>query len=180
MTTRQKQRVSGLQFLLYSRPLHPELFDIYHDHHLVKEHFEAHIWVTGISHIIGFYAGGSTATETIVGAAAELPKRGLVVSLPFRGERDYETKVDESISYMMSFQVERLSPRLFAKVHGDLSTEGARTGLFVPFPEWATKALMPFTFIDYQAQAQSLHVFAYHAFPEELTIVKTQSIFELA
>ena len=34
-------------------------------------------------------------------------------------------------------------------------------------------------YIDYDAAPNSLHVFAFHAFPEDLTIIKTQSIFEL-
>ena len=42
-----------------------------------------------------------------------------------------------------------------------------------------SRGLTPFTFIDYEAKPTELHVFAFHAFPDDLTIVKTQSIFEL-
>ena len=37
MTMGQAQSVSSLRFFLYDRPLHPELFEIYHDHHVVKK-----------------------------------------------------------------------------------------------------------------------------------------------
>ena len=47
MSIGQKQTVAKLRFYLYERPLHPELFEIFHDHHIVKDSYEAQIWVTG-------------------------------------------------------------------------------------------------------------------------------------
>ena len=73
-----------------------------------------------------------------------------------------------------------MSEAVDSKTHHDLARLGARRGLFVPFPKWMSRSLTPFTYIDYEAKVNSLHVFAFHAFPDELTIVKTQSIFELA
>ena len=49
-----------------------------------------------------------------------------------------------------------------------------------PFVATFLNTLTPFTYIDYEAKPNGLHVFTYHAFPADLTIVKTQSIFELA
>ncbi|MCK4601239.1 MAG: DUF2617 family protein, partial [Phycisphaerae bacterium] len=82
--------------------------------------------------------------------------------------------------YMMNFQVESMSPTVYSKTHHDLARLGAQRGLFVPFPMWMTRSLTPFTYIDYEAKPNQLHVFTFHAFPEDLTVVKTQSIFELA
>jgi len=176
----QKQSVSSLRFLLYDRPLHPELFDIYHDHHIVKGGYEAQIWVTGCTHVIGFFRNGLSLVELTVHAGGLLPKRGLLLELPFRGERDHEYKRAEGINYMMNFQVESMSSIVYSKTHHDLARLGARQGLFVPFPMWMSRTLTPFTYIDYEAKPNELHVFTFHAFPEDLTVVKTQSIFELA
>jgi hypothetical protein len=73
-----------------------------------------------------------------------------------------------------------MSPAVYSRTHHDLARLGAQRGLFVPFPMWMSHCLTPFTFIDYEAKANGLHVFTFHAFPDELTIVKTQSIFELS
>ena len=178
MPIRQKQRVSELQFFLYDRPLHPELFDIY-DRRSVKHGYEADIWVTGISHMIGFFRGDKAVVELIAEAGTQLPRHGKLASLPLRREKDQEITQVDGIRYMTSFQVETMSARLYARVHGDLAAEASKRGLFVPFPEWATSALTPLTYIDYEAKVRQLHVFAYHAFPDELTLIKTQSIFEL-
>jgi len=179
MSIGQKQRLSSLRFYLYDRPLHPELFDIYQDHHIVKNGYEAQVWVTGCSHVIGFFRDRLALVELIADADAELPERGRLVELPFRGERDHECKRAEGINYMMNFQVETMSPSVYSRTHHDLARHGGRRGLFVPFPMWMANSLTPFTYIDYEAKPNELHVFAFHAFPEELTMVKTQSIFEL-
>ena len=175
----QTQRVSSLRFYLYERPLHPELFDIYHDHRIVKAGYEAQVWVTGCTHVIGFFRVGASLVEVTAHDSQSLPQRGLALELPFRGERNHEAKRAEGINYMMNFQVESMSAAVYSKTHHDLARQGARHGLFVPFPTWMVRKLTPFTYIDYEAKPNELHVFTFHAFPEDLTIVKTQSLFEL-
>jgi hypothetical protein len=180
MSIGQQQSVESLRFYLFDRPLHPELFDIYHDHHIIKKGYEAQIWVTGCTHVIGFYRGRSSVVEAIADADNILPQRGQLIEIPFRGEREHERKRAEEINYMMNFQVEAMSPAVYSRTHHDLARLGAQRGLFVPFPLWMSNSLTPFTFIDYEARPTGLHVFTFHAFPGELTILKTQSIFELA
>ena len=179
MTTSQLQDVSTLRFLLYDRPLHPELFEIYHDHHIVKGSYEARIWVTGCTHVISFHREAATLVELMAQAEMDLPQRGLLLELPFRGERDHEFKRADGINYMMNFQVEEMSAAVYSGTHHELARLGTQRGLFVPFPAWMSHSLIPFTYIDYDAKPNELHVFAFHAFPEDRTMIKTQSIFEL-
>lgn len=165
--------------MVYSRPLHPEFFDIYHDHRIVKSGYEVQIWVTGLSHLIGFYRDEAAVTELIADAAASLPHRGKLLSLPIRGERDKKFEHRNGIRYITSFQVEQMSQRVYAKTHQELLEQSSNRGLCVPFPQWAGNGLAPFTYIDYEAKLRHLHVFAYHAFPDQRTLIKTQSIFEV-
>jgi len=179
MSIGQKQSVGNLRFFLYNRPLHPELFDIYHDHHIHKPSYEAQIWVTGCTHVIGFFRGDACLVELTSDDDELLPARGQLLQLPFRGEKAHQFKRADGIHYMMNFQVETMSPAVYSRTHHDLARLGAKRGLFVPFPMWMARSLTPFTFIDYETKPNEMHVFTFHAFPEDLTIVKTQSIFEL-
>jgi hypothetical protein len=179
MSVGQKQTVASLRFYLYNRALHPELFDIYHDHQVRKAAYEAQIWVTGCTHVIGFYRGRQVLLEATADRDAELPERGRLLELPFRGERNHERKETDGISYMASLQVEQMSADVYWRTHHDLARLGARRGLFVPFPKWMSRSLTPFTYIDYEAKPNELRVFTFHAFPDDLAVVKTQSIFEL-
>jgi hypothetical protein len=179
MSTGQKQKVSTLRFYLYDRPLHPELFDIYYDHQVTMERYEAQLWVTGCTHVIAFHSDGQSLVEVTADADCELPRHGIQLELPFRGEKAHETLKQWPIHYMMNFQVESMSPMAYSRTHHELARLGARRGLFVPFPTWRSRSLTPFTFIDYEVRPDQLHVFTFHAFPDDLTMVRTQSIFEL-
>lgn len=180
MSTDQKQTLASLRYYLYDRPLHPELFEIYADRNIRKAGYEAQIWVTGCTHVIGFYRQKLTMCEVTANVEAQLPPRGILLEMPFRGEKSYDSKHPGGINYMMNFQAESMSPAVYSRTHHDIARSGAKRGIFVPFPMWMSHGLTPFTYIDYEAKPNELHVFAFHAFPEDLTIVKTQSIFELA
>lgn len=179
METRQKHRLAGLRYFLYNRPLHPELFDIHHDHRITKANYEARIWITGVRHLIAFHHAGATVTELLADGSGMLPERGRIVSTPLRGEHNHQYADLDGIRYIASYQVERMRPRPYARVHNELASAAERRGIYVPFPDWSSTGLMPFVYVDYEARAKYLQVFVYHAFPEELTLVKTQSVFEL-
>ena len=102
--------------------------------------------------------------EIIVGAIA-----GNTVGLP----------LTPWINYIASFQVEVLSLHLYHQIRQDLIREGHRRGLLAEFPQWPYQGLIPFTYINAEACARELRVHAFHGFPEELALVKTQSIFEV-
>ena len=147
---------------------------------MVTAGYEAQIWVTGSTHVIGFYRDKVSLIEALAEDDNLLPQRGLLFELAMRGEKAHESKRWDGINYLMNFQIESMSPMVYNQTHHDLARLGARRGLFVPFPEWTHQGLTPFSFIDYEAKPNELHVFAFHAFPENLAIVKTQSLFELA
>jgi hypothetical protein len=179
MSIGQVQRLESLRFYLFERALHPELFEIVRDVHLDRDGYEAQVWITGCTHVVGFYRGEKALTEVVAAKDVPLPTRGQCLSLPFRGEKAHERKSIGGIHYMMNFQAETMSPRVYHETHHDLARKGNRRGLFVPFPKWMHNQLTPFTYITYDARPNELHVMAFHAFPEALTLVKTQSIFEL-
>lgn len=180
MSIGQTQRVESLRLFLFDRPLHPELFDIYRELSLRQEGYEARLWITGCAHVVGFYRGDHSLVEAIAGAEdAYLPQRGRMLCLPFRGEKSHERKQIDGIHYLMNLQAETMSPAVYRNTHHDLVRLGARRGIFVPYPQWRQKDLTPFSLLSYEARPNELHVMAFHAFPEALTILKTQTIFEL-
>jgi len=168
--------VGELSFSLYQRPLHPELFDIYARRHLRTEGYETHIWETGCAHVIGVFVKDLCLTELISAPGQTLPKRGLIERFRFRGRRSHKCTLSRGLSYMTEFQVEKMSPNVYRKSHTDLERFARNRGLFVRFPKLAVGGLEPFSYIDFEARRDELHIHAFHAFPDQVTIVKTQSL----
>ncbi len=174
-----KLRVDELLFCLYQRPVHPELFDIRRVKRLTLSRYQAEIWVCGLAHVVMVRAGEQTLTELIADETSLLPKTGLAASFRFRGERDHAQSFDDGMKYILSTQVERMSPQLFPATHRDYVHYAQNRGIFLAFDDWSHDGLAPFSFVDYDVRDHELHVHAFHAFPEELTLLKTQSIFEI-
>jgi hypothetical protein len=173
-----KQRSSDLNFFLYRRALHPELFHIFLDKHIRYGNFQADIWVIGLSHVVTIQSGGNIVTELTAVPSELLTDRNLVTQFRFRGERDFQYRFGDNIHYIFSSQVEEMTEHIFRTTYRDLIRYAKQKGMFVPYPQWAISGLEPFSFIDYETRASELHVHAYHAFPGEWRILRTQSIFE--
>ena len=174
-----KQGVESLYFYLFDRALHPELFTIDRVHRVEQRRYTAEVWIVGLAHAVTLSFNNQCFTELVVAENEFLPTAGLVASFRFRGERDQSQDFGDGVHYMLSSQVERMTANLFPSSHRDLVAHSRKRGIFVDFPESSGDALAPFTFVDFEAREQEFHVHAYHAFSDELTLLKTQSIFEI-
>lgn len=173
-----KTRSTDLHFFLYRRALHPELFHIYLDKHIEYSNFQADIWIIGLSHLVTVQANGAMVTELTSTPSDLLTDRNLVNQFRYRGEKDFQHTFTEGIRYIFSSQVEETTEHIFRTTYRDLVRYAQNKGLYVPYPQWATNGLEPFTFIDYEMRQHELHIHAYHAFPGEWRFLRTQSIFE--
>lgn len=175
-----RQRSTDLNFFLYRRALHPELFHIYLDKHITYGNFQADIWIIGLSHLVTVQSGGTMVTELTAVPSDLLTDRNLVTQFRFRGERDFQYRFSDNMRYIFSSQVEEMTEHIFRTTYRDLVRYAKQKGLYVPYSPWKTNGLDPFSFIDYETRHHEFHVHAYHAFPGEWRILRTQSIFETA
>lgn len=173
------QSLAELSFNLFDRPLHPELFDIYASRHFFQGDYEVIIWMVGGSHVASVFIGKECVTELICQPEQMLPKRGLIESFAFRGEKSYESSNTGNIEYMMNFQVESMSANLYRQTHLDITKMGKKRGIFVSFGRWAKGDFPPFSYVDYEAKMEELQLHTWHAFPEQQTVLRTQSLFKI-
>src|ERR1051325_6685441 len=122
MSNRTKQRRSGgLTLLLYQKALHPELFKILASEQVSRRAYEADIWLVEGGHVITFAAGKNTLSEVIVTNHEPLTDRGLLQSIPCRGEKYHEMTVGGNIRYMISTQEEQLTQTLYDATREEIS-----------------------------------------------------------
>ena len=170
--------IEGLTFSLFQRPLHPELFQIYARRQIRTEKYEAHIWITGCTHVISVFSGKMSLSEVVSVPEQPLPQRGLVERFQFRGPRSHKCTLSRGVSYMTDFQIEKMTPNLYRDSQANLERFARNRGIFVKFPEQEVNSLQPFCFIDFEARRAEMHVHTFAAYPEQVTIVKTQSLFD--
>lgn len=169
-----------LHFMLYDRALHPELFRHYGSFRVSQGRYHADVWIVGLSHVVTLTCGQRSLTELICADGEHLPTRGVVSRFRLKGERDHERQLPDGWSHLVSSQVETMDEPLYKSVHDDLFRHARKRGWFVSYDHWSDSELVPFSYVDHEARDAEFHVHAFHAFPAERTLVKTQSIFELS
>jgi hypothetical protein len=168
--------IDELAFSLFQRSLHPELFNIYAKRQIRTENYQADLWATGCSHVLTVQANDACLTEIISAPGQPLPKRGLVERFQFRGQKKHKCILSKGINYMTDFQVEKMTPNIYQKSQSDLKNFARNRGLYVKFPKLETSDLQPFTYIDFEARRNELHIHTFHGYPQQATIIKTQSL----
>ncbi len=172
-------QAADLHLFAFDRPLHPELFRHYADYRVQQGRYHADIWVVGLSHVVTVTCGSQSLAELLAPDSELLPTRGVVSRFRLKGERDHERRTAEGWGYMVSTQIETMDEALYKSVHLDLLRHTERRGWFCGYEQWSDGELAPFTYIDHEARDAEFHVHAFHAYPHERTLVKTQSIIEL-
>jgi hypothetical protein len=180
MSNRTKQRRSGgLTLLLYQRTLHPELFKILASEQVSRRAYEADVWLVEGGHVISLTAGKNTLTEVIVTTNEPLTDRGLLQTIPCRGEKYHEMQAAPNLKYMISTQEEQLSQTLYDATKHEISTYAARRELMsaeVPATQETGASL---SVLDIERRSHELLVQSFHLFDENQMVIKTQAIIEV-
>ena len=173
-----RPRVSDLVFQLFGKPLHPELFDILATRKVRRQDYEVTIHITRTGHVITWHNREVLLTEVAAAGDQDLPQGRRLLSYRLRGEHTAALPCAHGIQYQMSFQVETLAPEIFVHVHEDILADGGKRGLLHNFRPNHRLALAPLGFIAMESRPGCLLWSTFHTFPDENTVIKSQSLIE--
>ena len=174
-----RPKVAELAFRLYGRSLHPELFQVYRSHTVERGGYLAKIDITSAGHVITWRYKGITLTEVAASAQHPLPQKRRLLSYRLRGQRSDRVECRGGIVYQMSFQLEPVAPEVFWTFQQELARDGERQGMLHMFHASGRMALGALSYINVETRNRSMLVQAFHTFPDDYAIVKSQSLFEL-
>ncbi|RYE48116.1 MAG: DUF2617 family protein [Hyphomicrobiales bacterium] len=181
MSNRTKQRrCSGLTLMLYQRTLHPELFKLHAQDQVTRRMYEADVWLVDGGHVITFSSGKNTLTEVIVNAAPALTDRGLIQTIPCRGERYHEMTSGENIKYMISTQEEQLNQPLYDATRAEIQAYAAKRELMIAETPATSDFGAALAVLDIERRSHELLVQSFHLFDDSQMVIKTQGIFEVS
>ncbi|MEO1994355.1 MAG: DUF2617 family protein [Planctomycetaceae bacterium] len=170
--------VSDLVFHLYGRSIHPELLHSYAMAEVRQADFQAVARICDAGHVLTLVYRGRVVTEVATSKHLMLPERKRVLDFRLRGNRDHAYDFDHGVKYHASCQLERLNPDVFSNLHDELLGDCSRVKLAHCFPSDNRLAPGALSLLQTDVSADSLLVHAFHTFPENSAVVKTQSLFE--
>ena len=174
-----RPKVAELTFQLFGRPLHPELFVVFESCTIERGGYTAKIDITGAGHVVTWRYGGLTLTEVAASTHNPLPKMRRLLAHHLRGQRSERVECRGGVCYQTNFQLEPADPEVFWTFQQELAVEGQRHGMLHRFGASGRMALGALSYINLEARNRSLLVQAFHTFPDDYAIVKSQSLFEI-
>lgn len=173
-----RPKVNDLVFQLYGRALHPELFQIFTSRSVERGGYQATVSITSAGHFVTWRKDGLTLTEVATSAGQPLPQKRRLLSYRLSGERSDRMVCRGGASYQMCFQLETIAPEVFWTFQQELCVEATKHGLLHRFESGGRMALGAISWVTIETRDKSLLVQAFHTFPDDLAVVKSQSIFE--
>lgn len=174
-----RPKVAELVFQLYGRALHPELFEIVSTRSIERGGYQATVSITTAGHFVTWRKDGLTLSEVAASVAQPLPQKRRLLSHRLSGERSDRMECRGGASYQTCFQLEPVAPEVFWTFQQELCAEGIKRGMFHRFESGGRLALGAISWINIETRTKSLLVQAFHTFPDDLAIVKSQSLFEM-
>lgn len=174
-----RPKVADLAFQLYGRPLHPELFQVHETCTIERGGYSAKIDITSAGHVVTWRYAGLTLTEVAASARHPLPKMRRLLSYGIKGQRTDRVECRGGICYQMSFQLEPAEPEVFWTFQQELANQGVKQGMLHRFNSSGRMALGALSYINMESRSRSLLIQAFHTFPDDYAIVKSQSLFQL-
>ena len=174
-----RPKVAELTFQVYGRSLHPELFQIHCKREFERGGYQARTEITSAGHVITWRYQGITLTEVAASAQHPLPQKRRLMSYCLRGERSDRIECRGGVTYEVNFQLETVDPSVFWIFQQELAHDGDRQGLLHRFEPSERMCLGALSYVNVETRNRSMLVQAFHTFPDDCAIVKSQTMFRL-
>ncbi len=174
-----RPKVAELVFQLYGRVLHPELFQVFKTQEVERGDYSAKVQITSAGHVVTWRYQGITLSEVATSAQHPLPQRRRLLSHPLKGDQSDEVECREGVSYQTTFQLEQVPTDVFWTFQQELTADGQKKGMLYTFNSSGRMAMGALSYIHVETRARSMLLQAFHTFPDDHAIVKSQSLFKL-
>ncbi len=174
-----RPQTADLVFQVYGRPMHPELFEICQTRQIDRGTYSARIQITTCGHLVTWKSAGLTLTEVATSTSDPLPKRRRLLSHTIRHHQTDRIECRGGVRYQVSLSLEKLPDEQFWSFQDELVQGAATNGLLHQFNPQNRLYPGALSYLHLETDQRSFLIQAFHTFPDELAVVKSQSLFEL-
>lgn len=176
--TAVRPKVAELLFQLYGRSLHPELFEVYQSRTVERSRYTAKVQITSAGHLVTWQSEDAIVTEVAAAANHPLPEQRRLLAHRLHGSHSESVVCPGKMNYEVDFRLETIAPELFFAFQQKLTNENVK-GLLHSFDASGRVAMGAVSYINIDSREKSLLIQAFHTFPDDSVIVKSQSTFRL-
>lgn len=173
-----RPKIADLNFILFGRPIHPELFNACAQRRIERENYSLDLNITSDGHLIVFQHGGLTLAEVSAGHLHPLPEKRMLMTHPMKGMQKDKLVFRDVIGYECEFQREKVAATTVLAIQQQLPEVDCQ-GLVHRFQSSGRITFGAISYIDVQAYRKHVQIRSFHTFPDSGSIVKSCSTFRL-
>ncbi len=175
-----RPKVTEFSFHLFGRSIHPELFKVHKSREFSRNGYTARVEIINAGHLITWRYKQAVLTEVSTSKLHPLPQQRRCVHQDLFGKKKASYECPTSgIKYESSFQLETAQPELFWQYQKQLAKSENHMGLVYNFDSSGRLAIGATSYIYVETRDNSMLVQAFHTFPDDGAIVKSESIFRI-
>jgi hypothetical protein len=171
-----RPKITELNFNLFSRGVHPELFEICNSRTYERKAYRLHLDITRDGHLICFSDGKTIVTEVNASAFQLLPSQGSLITHPIQRSNSNLSRVG-NIQYQSTVELEPANPQIFVSIEQQLNAQLECDGLIHRFASNGRTAIGAISYMHIQSFQNHVLVRALHTFPDTLAVMKSESRF---
>jgi hypothetical protein len=171
-----RPKIAELSFNLFSRGVHPELFEICTSRDYERQSYRLHLDITRDGHIIRFCHGKVILTEINASSIQPLPCQGSLISHPIQRINSNFSRVGD-VQYSSTVEFEGVNPQMFVAIEQQLDARLECEGLVQRFDSNGRTAIGALSYMHVQSFQNHVLIRALHTFPDTLSVMKSESRF---
>ena len=173
-----RPKVAELVFQLYGRALHPELFQVHSTRTVKRGDYEATVNITSAGHVVTWrYRADADRSRHQRPSSAAAETAADLLSAERAGQRSGRVSRRRPLQRQFSAGAGRARGVLDLSARAGLRRRAPGHALPLRFQRPHGPGRL--SYINLEARNRSLLVQAFHTFPDDYAIVKSQSLFEI-
>jgi hypothetical protein len=172
--------ISETSYRLFDRPLHPELFNPAVVGRVRTSDYAMTLGICQGGHFLQMTSAGQTIVEVTAPDSQVLSTYGLQQTYFFNDDEELLVESARPFGYHFAGQVDSVDFAVFTRVQMELELEAARAFLSFQFPRHHRLLPGPLSLVQVEGNERMLIVHTFHTFPDDLAVLRTQSLFEFA
>ena len=154
-------------------------FEVYSSRTVQRGGYEATINITSAGHVVTWRYQGMTLTEVAARPIIRCRKSAGCFPICSKGERNDRVECRGGVRYQMNFQLEAGRSAVVLDVSAGIGPRRPASRHAPPLRFQRPDGLGRLSYINVETRNRSLLVQAFHTFPDDYAIVKSQSLFEI-
>ncbi len=174
-----RPKISELTFRAFGRGLHPELFEVFASRQVSRNQYVIRADITSAGHVLTWKRHGRQFSEVAASSHQPLPQGGRLLCEPIQHPNAWSIDVDEVLQYRCQFQLDPADPVTFAMIQEELLKSVPCEGLVFRFQSSGRLSFGAISYVNIQSRQNSVHVRAFHTFPDAYLVMKSESVFSV-